>query len=138
MLSAFPTVEKYRQKEKTTSKSGLFHFESMPVRSTRVPPTHYDDTHGLSHEPTDLALGGPSPIGNIQPSGLAFDSGQATHYTERHSHDDTRPPTRQTNTAHIGLALPRPTPQLQHRPSRSARKSKPHQKPSSSFTRSIS
>lgn len=81
------------------------HARPVDTRATR--PTHYDDnTHGLSHEPTDLALGGPSPIGNIQPSGLAFDSGQATHYTERHSHDDTRPPTRQTNTAHIGLALP--------------------------------
>ena len=32
----------------------------MPV-DTRA--THYDDTHGLSHEPTDLTLGGPSPNG---------------------------------------------------------------------------
>ena len=40
----------------------------MPV-DTRA--THYDDIHGLAHEPTDLTLGGPSPNGKSR-SGVIF------------------------------------------------------------------
>ena len=49
------------------SRSPLHH-QSMPV-DTRA--THYDDIHGLAHEPTDLTLGGPSPNGKSR-SGVIF------------------------------------------------------------------
>ena len=67
----------------------------MPV-DTRA--THYDDIHGLAHEPTDLTLGGSSP------NGMAAEDGHGLHPLDRPSTLSSAPaPTETPRELHAKL-----------------------------------